>query len=258
MKHFFASLFLLSFTFIAAKAQPNPRLFSSNTNSWYMFFGNFKISPVWGIHAEAQLRRNDWIQNPQQLLLRTGIEYYLKDGIRFTAGYGFIKTHPYGEFPVANTFPEHRFWEQVLLNQPLGRVALQHRFRLEQRLLGNATTGRFDGGRYENRMRYMLRANIALQGQTIDPHEWYIGLYDEVMINFGREVGYNLFDQNRLYGAVGYHLGKAGRLEIGYLNQMIAGRTLRTVHGQSSVQVIENNHTLQLALFTSLDLFRQQ
>ena len=228
---------------------------ANHTHTWLMYFGNHKFSGKLGLHAEAQLRRSDVISGKQQLLLRTGLDIYTPQ-VRYTVGYAFIETYPYGDFPVANAFPEHRLWQQALVSNGIGKIKLSHRYRLEQRWLGNSTTGQFENGRYENRMRYMVRANIPLKGNSIEAGTFYLGLYNEVFVNFGKEVGYNIFDQNRVYGAICYHLGKVGRLEVGYLYQLVQQR--RLISSSDPRNILENNHTLQLALFSELPLYKEK
>lgn len=212
-----------------------------------MYFGNHKFTNRLGLHAEVQLRRYEFLSDDQQLLLRTGLDYYLKDNSRFTIGYAFVETHPYGEFAVANAFPEHRIWEQYTTSQTIGKVKLAHRYRLEQRLIGNAATGEFSNGRYENRFRYMAKATINL---TKWEKPLFLAVYDEIFINFGKDVGYNIFDQNRLYGALGLTLSSSLKLEVGYLYQVVQQRSLQL--NPSVRHRIENNHTLQLGVFHTL------
>lgn len=233
--------FLLPSTFATAQT----RIKTTNTNAWLMYFGNHKFSERIGFHAEVQWRRTDLFSESQQLLLRTGLDFYLKPDLRFTVGYGFIETYPYGEFAVPKAFPEHRFWQQLFVQQTLGKVKLSHRYRLEQRLIGNSSTVKFDEGRYENRVRYMAKATVNV---TNGEHPIFAALYDEVFINFGKDVAYNIFDQNRLYGALGYTLSPVIKIEVGYLYQAILLRSLDT----SQRNRIENNNTLQIALFSTM------
>jgi hypothetical protein len=43
-------------------------------------------------------------------------------------------------------------------------------------------------------------------------------VYDELMINGGKNVLKNTFDQNRIYAALHYGINKNIALELGYLN----------------------------------------
>lgn len=225
------------------------RVHTTNTHAWLMYFGNHKFSERLGLHAEVQWRRHDLLSESQQLLLRTGLDYYLKSGPRLTLGYAFVETYPYGDFAVANAFPEHRIWQQLTTTQALGKVKLAHRYRIEQRMIGNAATGEFENGRFEHRFRYMAKATINF---TEGEHPVFGAVYDEIFINAGKDVTYNLFDQNRAYAAIGYTFSPTLKLELGYLYQLVQLRSLDTSAGIRNR--VEDNHTLQLGLYSTFAL----
>jgi len=159
-----------------------------------------------------------------------------------TVGYGYIATSRYGDIPVAVPFPEHRVFEQAQVSQKLGKVNTLHRYRLEQREFGEMAVApngdrSVTGWRHENRFRYMYRALIPLKGK------WSLALYDEIFVNFGKNVANNTFDQNRAYAAIAYNLPKKSRLEIGFMEQSLQ---------QRSGNVIENNHTFMFSIFSAL------
>jgi hypothetical protein len=250
-RFFFVSILVLSGC-LAANAQSGNRSNTTNSNAWLMYFGNHKVSEKWGIHAEVQWRRHEFLSENQQLLLRGGVDFYTPAKNRFTLGYAFVRTYPYGEFAVAGDFPENRIWQQFLTSQKIGNVNLSHRYRLEQRFLGNPATGTMANGRYENRFRYMAKLTLPIAKEWEKP--MFLAVYDEVMLNFGKEVGYNLFDQNRLYGALGFTLTPHMKLEVGYLYQLVQLRTLDS----DSKNRIENNHTLQIGLFSVIPFFKAE
>lgn len=132
-----------------------------------MYFGDHSFNSHWGIHLEAQFRRYQMGLNPQQLLLRTGINYHLNQMIFVTAGYCFVETYPYGAFPVKTAYPEHRIWEQLQLKTQFGRLEWLNRFRLEQRFsklpILSSTTSIYEPGTaiYTNRFRLMNRISIS-------------------------------------------------------------------------------------------------
>lgn len=247
MKHI-SILFLTLFIEMAICSAQDTRVQTNNFNSWFMYFGNHKLSDKWGLHLEAQLRRADGVQDPQQLLIRGGVDYYSAAG-RLTLGVAFVETYPYGEFAVAHQFPEYRGWQQFLTTQDFGKVKLSHRFRLEQRFIGSSTDGTMENGRYENRFRYMARITVPLKESKTPV---YLAAYDEFMVNFGKEVAYNIFDQNRLYAAVGLGLSPAIKLELGYLYQLVVLRSLS--EGKNR---IENNHTLQVGVFSTIPFVKK-
>jgi hypothetical protein len=233
---------------------------ADNATAWLMYFGDHALpgrARRWALHAEAQVRRADGALGTaawQQLLVRPGVIYPLAPGARVTAGYAHVTTWPYGDQPVRARFPEHRLWEQLQLTHGIGRVAWTHRYRLEQRWVelpvaapaGSAGATRFDRT-YTNRMRYLGRVTLPLRGRTLDVGEPYASVYDEVMVNWGRNVGRNVFDQNRAYGAVGWRAGTTTRVEVGYLQQLIA---------KADGVRLERNHSLQVGVFQTAALGR--
>lgn len=225
----------------------------NNYNGWLMYFGDHKFASKWGIHLEAQVRQNNYITSPQQLLLRSGINYHLNSTIFATAGYCYVLTYPYGADPALARFPENRIWEQLQLKHQSGKIELVNRYRIEQRSVQiprkNSADELFYEQVYTNRFRLLTRVSIPLKGSEIKDKSWYISLYDELFVSFGKNVAFNVFDQNRAYLALGYKIPRVGRLEIGYLNQLII---------KSNGIKVENNHTLQVGLISNFDLFQFQ
>jgi hypothetical protein len=231
----------------SARAADPPAIISSQPHAWFNYFGNHPLTKHWGLHLEGQYRRDALGLTWQQLLLRGGVNYYLTPRLTLTGGYGFIDTHPYGEYPVPAKFPEHRIWEQAQYKHPLvGKVTLQHRLRMEQRYLGTMQLRPNQdpirtGWRYENRFRYMIRSDIPLTKST-DVAGFYLAAYDEAFWNFGKNVAANDFDQNRAYLALGKGLSKSFKLEAGYMHQFLQQRNGR---------IFESNNTMMLSLYST-------
>lgn len=211
-----------------------------NANGWFMYFGDHPLGKSkWGLHLEGQWRRHDVVTQWQQLLLRPAVNYQVTKNLMLTGGYAFVETYRYGDYPARARFPENRIWQQALLTTKFLGRDWQHRLRLEQRFFGGYAA------RYENRIRYMLRTNIPL---PFGDRKYYLGLYDEILYNFGRDVAFNVFDQNRAYVALGRPIARDTRLEIGFLEQTIQQRNGR---------IFEHNHTLQVAIFSKIPFGRR-
>ena len=232
---------------VAAGAAVSARaadVYDSNGHLWVNYVGDHPLgSTKWGIHLEAQIRRSDYGGDWQQLLIRPGINYTLNPHVTLSGGYARVTTYPYGDYPAVDDFPENRFWEQVAVTHKALGLEWTHRFRLEQRLIGELARYEEDGDyhvkdwRYENRIRYMLRTTIPI---TADK-KWYVPVWDEVFVNFGGNVKRNYFDQNRAFVGIGRKLTDSTRLEVGFMEQTLQRR---------GGQIWENNHTVTVWLIS--------
>ena len=188
--------------------QNNPEL-----GSWYMYFGNFRFqeSP-WAIHGEIQYRNHNIVGDLEQLLIRTGLQYNLKDGsASFTLGYGNITTQPPGESTVS--VPESRIYQEAILRQKVSKVGIMHRFRYEQRWVESSP--------FRSRFRYALFLNVPLNSKSLsEKGSWYLQLYDELFINGEKLDGLvEYFDRNRLYGGLGYRIQNQLAVQVGFMEQ---------------------------------------
>lgn len=227
---------------IAASAQTD-----SNFHGWLMYFGDHPVSDRWGAHLEAQFRRTNGGLAPQQLLLRPAVNFTVNPHLMLTGGYAYVRTSRYGDYPAVALSPKvacsSRRWSNTRWATSESSTGIQHRLRLEQRLVGSVPARAFDVESWEtrHRFRYMLRGDIPLPIGNPGSRRWGIGLYDEVFYQFGANHGARYLDQNRAYGALTYRLTRTNRLEFGYLHQYVA---------QRNGLVMEHNHTWQVALFS--------
>ena len=181
--------------------------------NWMIYFGNKPIGDRWNIHHELQYRNYSAIADLEQLLLRTGLGYNLTEkNNNLLLGYGFIASENLtdaGDDKV--TTNEHRVFQQFINRQSRGRLAVQHRFRFEQRILGRED--------FRLRARYFLALNIAINNKSLMDKTWYGSLYNEIFINGEGDW----FDRNRVYTGLGFRVNNHVRFELGYMNQFVAG-----------------------------------
>jgi len=236
----------------------NNRLNTSNNIGWYNYFGTVKLTSKFGIHSEYQWRRNNFITDGQQSLLRIGVNYQLKPNILLRAGYGWIETYPYGEVSInafGKSFTEHRVFEMAQLSQKEGIVDISHRFMLEQRFVGkysSANTIKQDAFPLLHRMRYMARLSLPLKCKETKNKSPYLVLYDEIFIGFGKNVNANVFDQNRIGVLMGYRYNNNFRIEAGFLNQTI--QLGRQINAQN---IFQNNNGIIVNSIFNFDLSKR-
>lgn len=218
----------------------------SQFSGWLGSFNTFRLSQKFSLHFDAQLRSTDDLEQINAILLRPGLNFHLNKTWTFTAGYALnLSRRNVGN--VYSLLPEHRIWQQALLNYRINRIAVAHRFRFEERFLPKPTVVgddlETDGYNQAYRFRYFLRSIFPLQSGTTFSKGPFLALQNEVFLNTGNKAAVNgkTFDQNRLYGAVGYRTKGKFDLEAGYMNQYTVTRTS-----------FVNNHIVQLAVYKRL------
>ncbi|MEO0065526.1 MAG: hypothetical protein RI983_852 [Bacteroidota bacterium] len=228
MKRITAVLFILFCLLLNVKNKilaQNGRITDRNSIGWFNYFGTIKFKKKWSLHTEYQWRRDQIIKDWQQSLLRLGVNYQLNNDVQFRLGYAWAETYAYGDIPLnpfGKQFTEHRTYQMLTINDKIGKVSLSHRFMLEQRWLGrylSAADTKDDDFLFMNRMRYMIRGQIPVTNNATNPI--YAAAYNEILIGFGKNVGENIFDQNRIGVLVGKAINNSFRIEAGYLNQIV-------------------------------------
>ena len=203
-------LLLAAFTLISITSQTQENG-EDKLGSWHMYFGTNQVADKWSIHTEAQLRYYEQAKNFNQLLLRTGLNYHINPNAIATAGYAYIETDgTFPENPKRANAREHRIFEQFILKNKVWELLFEHRYRLEQRFISQTnilSDLEQDLGRTEHRARYRLQMTVPLTDI------FFLNFYDEIFINLQNEV----FDQNRLYAAVGLNVTNNLSVQAGYL-----------------------------------------
>jgi hypothetical protein len=231
------------------------RLADHNNIGWLVYTGTFKLKNKISLHTEYQWRRVNSLKNWQQGLLRTGVNFAIRKDVSLNAGYAFAETFPYGDYPATTVFPEHRIFEQVVIKNPVGKMDISHRFTLEQRFVGKVV---IQNGSKEtdftflNRMRYRLRSEIPFNSSKQGKNVWSIALLDEIFIGWGKNIGANIFDQNRLAVLIGYKINQNLKFEAGFLNQVLQqGKRV------NDKPVFQYNNGFMMASHLSFDLAKQ-
>ncbi|MCC8410953.1 DUF2490 domain-containing protein [Mucilaginibacter sp. UR6-1] len=221
------------------------KLFAQNSQFtvWGAWFHTQKLSEHWGYAFDGQLRSADKVDYLRNILLRPSVAYYFNKNQFANLGYTYVTT--YGRtLDGEKTFrPESRIFEQFTQGHKISKsVQVSHRFRLEQRYLGDSADDR-DDNYFAQRFRYFIRAVIPMQRDSNFSKGTFIALQNEVFLNVQNKdkVNTHFFDQNRAYVAFGYRFSKKFDMEVGYLNQYTKAASSGT-----------SNNVVQMVFYTRL------
>jgi len=231
----------------------HPNLFSQTKQTetiqqaWFGYFNQTRFSNKWGTWTDIHLRtKEDFVSGISQSILRLGLTYYLNDDTKLTAGYAYVSHYP-AEGHENVTMPEHRPWQQLQWHIRNPKLRIMQWFRLEERfrrkILNDDELA--EGYNFNFRIRYNFFSMFPLSKKRFQPKTLSFVVNDEVHINFGKEIVYNYFDQNRFFLGFAYHVNKHDNLQFGYMNifqQLAAGNKYRS------------NHVARVFYFHNLDL----
>ena len=202
---------------------------------WLGYFNQTRFSNKWGMWADLHLRTKEkFVNNFSTGIIRLGLTYYVNDATKLTAGYAFINHFPADAHKKISQ-PEHRPWQQVQWHTKYGKKRMMQWFRLEERFrrkIRNDST-LADGSNFSFRIRYNIWYEVPLSKKGIVPNSLSFVVNDEVHFNFGKEIVYNYFDQNRLFAGLKYQVGEHSNVQVGYMNlfqQLAAGNKYRNVN----------------------------
>ena len=92
-----------------------------------------------------------------------------------------------------------------------------------------------------HRFRYQFKTQYSITAK------FYAAVADEIFIGAGKNVGVNIFDQNRIFLLAGVKLNKNIKLETGYFNQ-----TLQQGWRINNSSIIQRNNGVVLSSFVNL------
>jgi len=208
--------FLFLFFFFSINSI-NAQVDEDQLGGWYMYFWDTEFSESkFGLQGDVQYRNWDVIGDLEQLLLRAGVTYSPNENVKLALGYGNITSGVFGDSNDTST--ENRIYQEALLPHLISeRIYLKHRFRYEQRWVEDQD--------FRTRYRYNLFLNIPLNQPNLNKGAIYLAFYNEIFINGQKDIGdgrrVEIFDRNRLYGALGYAIKDNLKVQAGFMEQTL-------------------------------------
>lgn len=235
-------LIVVFFPLLGISQVQSEKVINEQMQSWISLNTETKVSDRWGFVADAHLRAGDFFSQNNFYFLRGGIRYFSKSSLNVTAGYAHLWLAPSTEEWTTYS-DENRIYEQLQWSAKSSKVNILQRIRIEQRwvekIIDNKETGE---NRFTNRIRYLLSFNIPIFKNPKAPE---LVISDEVLFQFGKEIIYNTFDQNRLFIGIKQSITPKLSFDFGYMN---------VYQEKKSGYQYDMNHTLRLFFYYKNDL----
>lgn len=202
---------------------------------WFAYNNQTHLSDKWGLWGDFHLRtQDDFTEKFSTGIARVGLMYYLNDAAKVTVGYAYINHFPAdGHKDISQ--PEHRPWQQLQWHTKFTRHRMMQWLRLEERFrrkIRNDST-LAEGHNFNFRVRYNVFYEIPITKNGAAPGALSAVLNDELHINLGKQIVYNVFDQNRAFVGLKINTSAHDNIQLGYMNQftqLASGNRFRSAH----------------------------
>jgi long-subunit fatty acid transport protein len=175
--------------------------------TWNILNLRYNLNEKVSFFGEGQLRSLKFYNHYHYYEYKGGISVRANNNLQLTLGAGSYQTHKEGgDFILPKNNNELRIWPQVILNQSLGAIKIEQRYRAELRFTSNG---------YRNRFRYRLGLSYPFGRNR--------GTFKPFLVSASNELFFTnnepYFERNRVAFGLGYKPTSATSLQIGYLHQ---------------------------------------
>ncbi len=206
--------FFVSCIFVNAQIKKN---IAHQNLLWTRYYNQLEVNPKWSIHSEFDNRVfvNPIVQN--LFVVRVQGRHKISNQLELGGGLAYFSVATQNpEVNFKYNFPEYRSQQDVTWKKNWNKIEIDQRFQIEERFFQN-----FDKEGLTSGTTFFWRFRYRLQGEYTfwKKEKQYLKAiaYDEIMINAGKNVVYNTFDQNRIYGSLQYGVNKNLAVELGYM-----------------------------------------
>jgi hypothetical protein len=199
---------------MAVPAQTASKQINAQYQSWWSINNTIRLSNTWGLIFDFHTKRNHFLANPGFYFGRWGVNYWLKENMTATVGFAQMWVAPSVE-GWKHYAQEHRIYQQFQLSSNIGKIVVLQRIRNEQRWQQKMVNDQFiHRYKFTNRVRYLISATIPFCNNAKFPS---LVVSDELMIQGGKEIVFNSFDQNRFFLGIKQPIGKSLSMDAGYM-----------------------------------------
>lgn len=237
---------LLSLLFgITLKLSGQEKNISRGNQQWFQYYNQTKLAPNWTLLLDGGYRLKDELSQRAQYIGRLGISYQTSGKLNLALGIAHLGVYQMARLDRL----EYRPFQELSLKNDFTHQSLSHRFRLEERFFTKrAVNGSAAGHSFNVRFRYRLAWNIPLfRLSNAHPERHFaLNLADEIFLNAGEDIVYNIFDQNRLQLGISIPLHEHLSLSLSYNSQFTALNAPAT-YNHTNIYWLGINHKMDLS-----------
>ncbi|MCS3530529.1 DUF2490 domain-containing protein [Chryseobacterium sp. JUb7] len=185
-----------------------------NYNMWFQYLMSAKLTDKNTLTALAQYRSFDLAYDTRLFLVNAYVDHEVANGIKPAVGAMFLVLESYNADDTKRIRYEKRPFQQVTMENNIGRTSISNRLRVEERFINNPDE-------FVVRLRYLISVKIPFNKKG-EKEKIYGILKNEIRMNMVKDEP---FDSNRITAGIGVKTGKNSALEFAFINQLETGKT---------------------------------
>lgn len=200
--------FVLAVLGLKGFSQESVKQIKNINQVWGGYYNSVILNDKWSINSDVQFRTKDWLDHNSQALIRTGLVRKINEKLNVTAGVAHFRFY----ISDVATRGEWRPWQEIGWTDKYKRLKIAQRIRVEERfnqIVKNEEP--IDDYTYNWRFRYKLDLQFSMISKN--NRALYFTLGNEILINAGKIIKYNYFDQDRLSVGLNIELNKSLALQ---------------------------------------------
>jgi hypothetical protein len=217
---------------------------SYSNQQWFQYYNLLKINPKLTLLSDVGYRYISAFSYRSLYLTRIGLGYEIKPGFRVSGRIAHLGVYNLGQLNKV----EFRGSQGLLhvKNTALGKM-IQH-FRIEERIFKDILNGKIQSeNEFNFRFRYQFSLTFPLlKLSSKDPDKKLLfSIGNEIFINSGKNITYNIYNQNRILIGPVVHLNSNLFLNLLYCHQF-KSKNLPNDYNQDYVMWIKLFHKINL------------
>lgn len=201
--HFYFKIIFCLILLFDLRSNVNAQKHVSTSNlAWYDVSIQYPLTSEWSFYGEYGQRRMNFVKDLNQQLFRGGFSRKFDSDLKLTLGLANFHNDINPAYSFKNR-PEYRSFQFFEIEKSIGFVKTELRLRIEQRWNQESTNSELhDSFTFNHRMGYRIKGLFPISLPFYRNKLLFGEIGNETMVNYGKEVELNTFDQSRFYTGI--------------------------------------------------------
>ncbi len=210
----FSKCFIALIIFLIAIPFSKAQKVSYYNQQWIQYFNQLTLTKNLTLFSDFSIRRLGNINEWTQFTHRSGLGYQITSSFKGITGIAYFPF--YTKYKLSRI--EIRPYQEFNTTRKFRKVSVQHRLRIEERYFW-IISEEVCNFNFRFRYRFLFSIPVFKISEMKPYRNLLLNIGDELLINAGKEIKYNTFDNNRFLIGLTYQFNKDISISTIYIDQ---------------------------------------